>query len=84
MWSAQEIRTSSSLADVSLLPAFFVRYPDWQPQLDQDPVISVVTRKRIFARVVEEGAKITGTHWLQPNLGTLSKRNAGYDLATDF
>lgn len=68
-------------ADVSLLPAFFVRNPDWEPSLDQDPATAVATRKRIFARVVEEGARITGTHWPHPNIGTMSRFGAGYALS---
>jgi glyoxylase-like metal-dependent hydrolase (beta-lactamase superfamily II) len=65
-------------ADVSLLPALFARNPDWQINLDQDPAMAAETRRRIFERAVADKAMITGTHWLLPNVGTLSRDGNGY------
>jgi glyoxylase-like metal-dependent hydrolase (beta-lactamase superfamily II) len=65
-------------ADVSLLPALFVRNPEWQVRLDQDPLMAVETRKRIFARAVADKLMITGTHWLLPSVGTIAKDGHGY------
>ena len=65
-------------ADVSLLPALFLRNPDWQLALDQDPLMAVKTRKQIFDRVVADKAMVTGTHWLLPNIGTIAKDGNGY------
>jgi glyoxylase-like metal-dependent hydrolase (beta-lactamase superfamily II) len=65
-------------ADVSLLPALFAKHPDWQGSLDQDPAIAVETRKRIFERAIADKAMIAGTHWIMPNIGTLSKDGNGY------
>jgi glyoxylase-like metal-dependent hydrolase (beta-lactamase superfamily II) len=65
-------------ADVSLLPALFARNPDWQINLDQDPAMAVETRKRIFERAVADKAMVAGTHWLLPNVGTLSRDGNGY------
>jgi glyoxylase-like metal-dependent hydrolase (beta-lactamase superfamily II) len=65
-------------ADVSLLPPLFVRNPDWQVGFDQDPQLAVATRRRIFDRVIADGLMITGTHWLLPSVGTLSKDGNGY------
>jgi glyoxylase-like metal-dependent hydrolase (beta-lactamase superfamily II) len=65
-------------ADVSLLPALFARNPDWQGSLDQDPAMAVETRKRIFDRAIADKAMIAGTHWIMPNIGTISKDGNGY------
>jgi glyoxylase-like metal-dependent hydrolase (beta-lactamase superfamily II) len=65
-------------ADVSLLPALFAKNPDWQGSLDQDPAMAVETRKRIFERAIADKAMIAGTHWIMPNIGTLSKDGNGY------
>jgi glyoxylase-like metal-dependent hydrolase (beta-lactamase superfamily II) len=65
-------------ADVSLLPALFAKNPDWQINLDQDPAMAVETRKRIFERAVADKAMIAGTHWILPNVGTLSRDGKGY------
>jgi glyoxylase-like metal-dependent hydrolase (beta-lactamase superfamily II) len=65
-------------ADVSLLPALFARNPNWQGSLDQDPAMAVTTRKKIFERAIADKAMIAGTHWILPNLGTISKDGNGY------
>jgi glyoxylase-like metal-dependent hydrolase (beta-lactamase superfamily II) len=65
-------------ADVSWLPALFVRHPDWQVSLDQDPVMAVETRKRIFDRAIMEKLVVAGTHWLLPNIGTIARDGNGY------
>jgi len=65
-------------ADVSLLPALFAKNPDWQVNLDQDPVMAVETRKRIFERAISDKAMVSGAHWLLPNIGTIAKDGSGY------
>ena len=65
-------------ADVSLLPALFAKNPDWQINLDQDPATAAETRRRIFERAVADQSLIAGTHWLLPNVGTLSRDGNGY------
>jgi glyoxylase-like metal-dependent hydrolase (beta-lactamase superfamily II) len=65
-------------ADVSLMPALFVKNPDWQVVLDHDPALAVETRKRIFDRAVAEKAMVAGSHWGLPNVGTLAKDGNGY------
>ncbi len=69
---------SSHMADVSWLPALFVRHPDWQVSLDQDPTMAVETRKRIFDRAIVDKLAVAGTHWLLPNIGTIAKDGSGY------
>lgn len=65
-------------ADVSWLPALFVRNPDWRVSLDQDAAMAVDTRKRIFDRAIAHKLVVTGTHWPLPNVGTIAKDGGGY------
>jgi hypothetical protein len=65
-------------ADVSLLPALFVRHPDWHVAVDQDPTMAVETRKRIFDRAIADNLMVAGTHWLLPNVGTIAKDGDRY------
>lgn len=65
-------------ADVSLLPALFLRNPDWQPALDQDPPMAVETRRQIFDRAAADKLVVTGTHWPLPNVGTIAKDGNSY------
>jgi hypothetical protein len=55
-----------------------VRNPDWQIALDQDGVMAVETRKRIFERAVADQLAVTGTHWLLPSVGTIVKDGNAY------
>ena len=65
-------------ADVSVLTPRVATNPEWQAALDQDPLMAVETRKRIFDRAVSDKVMIAGTHWLTPNVGTLAKDGSGY------
>ena len=50
-------------ADVSLLPALFVRNPDWQVALDQDPTTAVETRRGFsiaLSRTISWSLELTG------------------------
>ncbi len=68
-------------ADVSLLPALFVKHPDWQGNLDQDGSMAVETRKRIFEQAIAEGAIVAGTHWILPNIGAIVRDGGSYAFA---
>jgi glyoxylase-like metal-dependent hydrolase (beta-lactamase superfamily II) len=65
-------------ADVSMLPALFLKNPHWQVDLDQDPVMAVETRKRIFDRAIADKIMVAGSHWGLPNVGTIVKDGNGY------
>jgi glyoxylase-like metal-dependent hydrolase (beta-lactamase superfamily II) len=65
-------------ADVSLLPELYLKNPDWQPRVDQDPQMAVETRKRIFDRAIAERMMVTGVHWPLPNIGTIARDGNGY------
>jgi glyoxylase-like metal-dependent hydrolase (beta-lactamase superfamily II) len=70
-------------ADVSVLALRISTNPEWQQAIDQDPQMAVETRKKIFDRAVADKLTISGTHWLMPNVGTLSKDGNGYVFAAE-
>jgi glyoxylase-like metal-dependent hydrolase (beta-lactamase superfamily II) len=65
-------------ADVVNLSPHIQTNPEWQLSIDQDPPMAVETRKRIFDRAVADKLMMSGTHWLMPNVGRLSRDGSGY------
>ena len=70
-------------ADVTVLAPQISTNPEWQQAIDQDAQMAVETRKKIFDRAVADKLTISGTHWLMPNVGTLSKDGNGYVFAAE-
>ena len=70
-------------ADLVNLAPHISTNPEWQLAIDQDPQMAVETRKKIFDRAVADKLIISGTHWLMPNVGTLSKDGNGYVFAAE-
>jgi len=70
-------------ADVVNLSPHIQTNPEWQLAIDQDPQMAVETRKKIFDRAVADKLTISGTHWLMPNVGTLSRDGKGYVFAAE-
>jgi glyoxylase-like metal-dependent hydrolase (beta-lactamase superfamily II) len=68
-------------ADVVNLSPHIQTNPEWQLSIDQDPQMAVETRKKIFDRAVVDKLMISGTHWLMPNAGTLTKDGNTYVFA---
>ena len=65
-------------ADVCVNPALYLKHPHWEAALDQDPVMAVATRRRIFDRAASENLLVTGTHWPLPSIGTIKHAGRGY------
>jgi glyoxylase-like metal-dependent hydrolase (beta-lactamase superfamily II) len=65
-------------ADVVNLSPHIATHPEWQLSIDQDPQMAVETRRKIFDRAVADKLTISGTHWLMPNAGKLTKDGNGY------
>lgn len=70
-------------ADVVNLSPHIQANPEWQLAIDQDPLMAVETRKRIFDRAVADKLTMSGTHWLMPNAGTFVKDGSGYAFAAE-
>lgn len=66
------------LADVSNLPALFVKNPDWQASFDQDGNVAQASRHKMYDRVVADGTTITGYHFGMPGAGKIKKDGKGY------
>ncbi len=52
--------------------------PDWQLSIDMDPQMASETRRKIFDRAVADKLMISGSHWMQPNVGTFAKDGNTY------
>lgn len=70
-------------ADVVNLAPHIATNPEWQLAIDQDPELAVETRKKIFDRAVTDKLTISGTHWLMPNAGKLTKNGNGYAFVAE-
>lgn len=70
-------------ADVVNFSPHISANPEWQLAIDQDPQMAADTRKKIFDRAVADRLTISGTHWLMPNVGTLSRDGNGYVFAIE-
>ena len=65
-------------ADVTLLPALFVRNPGWWPTFDFDPEMAVQTRRKVYDMLVAEKMLVQGFHYPFPSLAHIDKSGTGY------
>lgn len=68
------------LADVSNIPALFMKNPGWHVQFDSDPVMAEANRRKMFDRAVADKAIVTGYHYGMPGAGTVAKDGNGFAL----
>lgn len=66
------------MADTANVPHLFVKNPGWHAVFDQDAATAEASRKRVFAKAVDEGAMITGYHFGFPGAGTIKKDGSGF------
>ena len=74
---------SSSLflqADVSIVPALFLRHPDWQVMFDSEPEKAVATRRRIYDMASADKLVVAGYHFPFPGIGMIEKAGTGYQF----
>jgi glyoxylase-like metal-dependent hydrolase (beta-lactamase superfamily II) len=67
-------------SDVTNIPDFFLRHPDWHVAFDIDPVQAVATRKKFYDMAAAEKALVVGFHFPFPSMGYVEKDGAGYRL----
>ena len=65
-------------ADVTLLPALFVRNPGWWPMFDFDPEMAVQTRRKVYDMLAAEKMLVQGFHYPFPSLAHIEKNGTGY------
>lgn len=67
-------------SDVTNIPAFFLRHPDWHVMYDHDAELAQKTRHRFYDMAATEKAVVVGYHFPFPSVGHVEKDGAGYRL----
>jgi glyoxylase-like metal-dependent hydrolase (beta-lactamase superfamily II) len=67
-------------SDVTNIPEFFLRNPDWHVAYDVDPVQAAKTRHKFYDMAAGEKALVVGFHFTFPSLGHVEKDGAKYRL----
>ena len=67
-------------SDVTNIPEFFLRNPDWHVAYDTDPEMAQATRHKFYDMAAAEKALIVGFHFAFPSIGHVEKAGAGYRL----
>jgi glyoxylase-like metal-dependent hydrolase (beta-lactamase superfamily II) len=65
-------------ADVSIVPALFLRHPDWHVMFDSEPEKAVATRRRVYDMASADKLLVAGYHFPFPGIGHIEKAGAGY------
>jgi glyoxylase-like metal-dependent hydrolase (beta-lactamase superfamily II) len=67
-------------SDVTNIPQFFLRNPDWQVEYDNDPNLAVQTRHKFYDMASAEKAMVIGYHWPFPSAGYVERDGNNYRL----
>jgi len=67
-------------ADVTNIPEFFLRNPDWHVAYDVDPDLAQTTRHKFYDMAAAEKALVVGFHFTFPSIGHVEKDGAKYRL----
>jgi len=67
-------------SDVTNIPEFFLRNPDWHVAYDADPELAQQTRHKFYDMAVAEKATVVGFHFTFPSIGHVEKDGKGYRL----
>ncbi|HEY4981726.1 MAG TPA: MBL fold metallo-hydrolase [Pseudolabrys sp.] len=67
-------------SDVTNIPEFFLRNPDWHVAYDIDPVKAAETRHKFYDMAAAEKAMVVGFHFQFPSIGYVEKAGTGYRL----
>ncbi|MBR0705255.1 MBL fold metallo-hydrolase [Bradyrhizobium liaoningense] len=67
-------------SDVTNIPEFFLRNPDWHVMFDTDAAMAQATRHKFYDMAVAEKAKVIGFHFTFPSVGHVEKDGAKYRL----
>jgi glyoxylase-like metal-dependent hydrolase (beta-lactamase superfamily II) len=69
-----------NVADLSNIPALFVRQPDWAVTFDMDPQAARAVRRKILGMAAQDGVTVGGYHFPFPAFGAIRARGNGYDF----
>jgi len=67
-------------SDVTNIPEFFLRNPDWHVMFDIDPQEAAQTRRKFYDMAAAEKAMVIGFHFNFPSMGYVEKDGANYRL----
>ena len=67
-------------SDVTNIPEFFLRNPDWHVAYDVDPVTAQETRHKFYDMAAAEKATVVGFHFTFPSIGHVEKDGTKYRL----
>jgi glyoxylase-like metal-dependent hydrolase (beta-lactamase superfamily II) len=67
-------------SDVTNIPEFFMRNPDWHVAYDFDPELAQKTRHKFYDMASAEKATVVGFHFPFPAIGHVEKDGNGYRL----
>ena len=67
-------------SDVTNIPEFFLRNPDWHVAYDFDPELAQKTRHKFYDMASAEKATVVGFHFPFPAIGHVEKDGNGYRL----
>jgi glyoxylase-like metal-dependent hydrolase (beta-lactamase superfamily II) len=65
-------------ADVTNIPALFVRNPGWHATFDQDAKMAEETRRKVYDMLAAEKLAVQGFHYPFPALAYIEKTATGY------
>jgi len=67
-------------SDVTNIPEFFLRNPNWHVVFDVDPVKAEQTRRKFYDMAAADKMLIAGYHFSFPSMGYVEKDGSGYRL----
>jgi glyoxylase-like metal-dependent hydrolase (beta-lactamase superfamily II) len=67
-------------SDVTNIPEFFLRNPDWHVVYDVDPDLAQATRHKFYDMAAAEKATVVGFHFAFPSIGYVEKDGSKYRL----
>ena len=67
-------------ADVTNIPEFFLRNPDWHVAYDVDGDLAQATRHKFYDMAAAEKAMVVGFHFTFPSIGHVEKDGSKYRL----
>lgn len=67
-------------SDVTNIPEFFLKNPEWHVMFDVDPGKAVQTRRKFYEMAASEKALVAGFHFAFPSQGYVEKDGTGYRL----
>jgi len=67
-------------SDVTNIPEFFLRNPDWHVMYDAEPGLAQKTRHKFYDMAAAEKATVVGFHFTFPCIGHVEKNGAKYRL----